>query len=190
MTAVSDPNNRVNDDIDDLGLDGTGEEKVDSADLEDIIEHAAEKVAEIIKGAGNESEKVEGVKEVLVRSISITQSHSGPLPPPAILKEYDNILPGAAERIFAMTEKEQGFRHEMTKSEIAFMKRFVLNAQRYGFIFLLIILIITSVAIYLHQFGIATATFITALITIGYVYFWGNKIKKKKGPDQKHPLQV
>ena len=37
---------------------------------------------------------------------------SGPLPAPEILRGYDNILPGAAERIIRMAEKEQTNAHE------------------------------------------------------------------------------
>ena len=33
--------------------------------------------------------------------------YKGPVPPPEILDKLDKILPGAAERIFAMAEKEQ-----------------------------------------------------------------------------------
>ena len=37
---------------------------------------------------------------------------SGPLPAPEILRGYDDILPGAAERIIRMAEKEQTNAHE------------------------------------------------------------------------------
>lgn len=33
--------------------------------------------------------------------------HSGPLPSPEILEDYNNICPGAAERILSMAEREQ-----------------------------------------------------------------------------------
>ena len=36
-----------------------------------------------------------------------TYHHSGPLPAPEILSKYDEILPGAAQRIISMAEKEQ-----------------------------------------------------------------------------------
>lgn len=35
---------------------------------------------------------------------------SGPLPPPQILGQYDEVLPGAAERILRMAEKQQDHR--------------------------------------------------------------------------------
>lgn len=37
---------------------------------------------------------------------------SGPLPPPQALQGYEDTLPGAAERILHMAEKEQTHRHE------------------------------------------------------------------------------
>lgn len=54
------------------------------------------------------------------------QSHSGallsmwqgPLPPPAVLEEYDRIRPGAAERILVMAEKEQQHRHDTENESI------------------------------------------------------------------------
>ena len=38
---------------------------------------------------------------------------SGPLPTPDILLGYDEVLPGAAERIMRMVEKEQASAHEV-----------------------------------------------------------------------------
>ena len=37
-------------------------------------------------------------------------SFSGPLPPPAMYSEYERALPGSAERILVMAEKEQNHR--------------------------------------------------------------------------------
>lgn len=54
----------------------------------------------------------EGLPES-VRLAAIQQSqYSGPLPPPALYQEFEKVLPGSAERILAMAEKEQSHRHE------------------------------------------------------------------------------
>lgn len=57
---------------------------------------------------------------VEIREIMV--SFSGPLPPPRMLQEYESVLPGLAERIVARAEKEQAFRHEMSRSQIAAAK--------------------------------------------------------------------
>jgi uncharacterized membrane protein len=37
--------------------------------------------------------------------------YRGPLPPPELFGQYDSVVPGAADRILAMAEKEQAHRH-------------------------------------------------------------------------------
>lgn len=38
-----------------------------------------------------------------------------PLPPPQFLREYDVVVPGLAERIVAMTERENAHRHDIER---------------------------------------------------------------------------
>lgn len=40
-------------------------------------------------------------------SVLVGSHYSGPVPPPEIMEKLDKILPGSAERIFIMAEKEQ-----------------------------------------------------------------------------------
>ncbi|MCA3442503.1 MAG: DUF2335 domain-containing protein [Rhodobacter sp.] len=42
--------------------------------------------------------------------ISQTMSYSGPLPPPAMMAQYNEALPGLADRIMKLAEQEQGIR--------------------------------------------------------------------------------
>ncbi|HET6878684.1 MAG TPA: DUF2335 domain-containing protein [Pirellulales bacterium] len=42
-----------------------------------------------------------------------TTSYTGPVPPPALLREYDEVVPGAAERILSMAEKQTTHRIEL-----------------------------------------------------------------------------
>ena len=42
--------------------------------------------------------------------VSQSLSFSGPLPPPAMFSAYEDVLPGGADRIMKMAEKEQNYR--------------------------------------------------------------------------------
>ncbi len=42
--------------------------------------------------------------------------YQGPVPPPAIMEQLESIMPGAADRIFTMAEKEQAAAHEHQRS--------------------------------------------------------------------------
>ena len=49
---------------------------------------------------------------------AIRTEWSGPLPPPQILQRYEEIVPGAADRILKMTEKQMNHRIDLEKTVI------------------------------------------------------------------------
>lgn len=51
--------------------------------------------------------------------VSHQKIHHGPLPAPEDLQRYDQLLPGAAERIITMAEVEQRHRHEQESKAIS-----------------------------------------------------------------------
>jgi uncharacterized membrane protein len=59
-----------------------------------------------------ERPKVPRLVQIAVSQASISQ-FSGPLPPPDALRAYNDILPGAAERIFQMAEKQSDHRQQL-----------------------------------------------------------------------------
>lgn len=59
-----------------------------------------------------------GGKEVVMKSLAISERFTGPIPHPRILKEYAGIMPDAPGRIFCMAEKQQAHRIDLEKSVI------------------------------------------------------------------------
>ncbi|MDE1145635.1 MAG: DUF2335 domain-containing protein [Azospirillaceae bacterium] len=45
------------------------------------------------------------------RIVEVVAAYQGPLPLPAHFEHYDRVLPGSAERILSMAEREQAHRH-------------------------------------------------------------------------------
>jgi len=55
------------------------------------------------------------------KQLHVSQSvstYQGPIPPPSALREYDAVLPGAADRIIAMAEAQSRHRQEMESKVI------------------------------------------------------------------------
>ncbi len=48
-------------------------------------------------------------------SVVTSATFQGPIPPPSILQGYETIIPGAAERILVMAEKQQQHDHSIQK---------------------------------------------------------------------------
>lgn len=70
------------------------------------------------------------------------KAYQGPLPHPDLLVKYEEIIPGSAERILSMAEKEQQHRHqlenEVIKKEIAQKGR----GLNFGFTLALLIVVV------------------------------------------------
>ena len=64
----------------------------------------------------NEKVQKEQVREVVAQVIQ--SEFSGPIPPPNIIKGYEEILPGSADRIIAMAECQARHRQEMERKII------------------------------------------------------------------------
>ena len=62
-------------------------------------------------------------KETLLALQRYSEEHSGPLPAPFTMEQYETILPGSAERIVSMAEKEQKHRHSRER-EIVWTEMF------------------------------------------------------------------
>lgn len=57
--------------------------------------------------------------KLLRRSETHIEAYGGPLPPPALLKEFDNVIPGAAERILKMAERQADHRQFLEKTVVS-----------------------------------------------------------------------
>lgn len=115
----------------------------------------------IFKGI-NSKQKAEIVKGL---SIGITQikSHSGPLPDPEDLIQYNEVIPNGGERIMAMAEKEQDFRHGHTRNVAKRRLDQEVRGQWFGFI---LAALIVCGGIYLLFIGKNLAGFAAIIIPI------------------------
>lgn len=60
----------------------------------------------------------EDTKQVEGKNPIVSTQFSGPLPPPAILAGYDDICPGAAERLIKMVEEEGHHRRKLEETMV------------------------------------------------------------------------
>jgi uncharacterized membrane protein len=53
-----------------------------------------------------------------LQQVSTSLSYSGPIPPPELLRQYNEIIPGLAERIVGQAERQTNHRIELEKTVI------------------------------------------------------------------------
>lgn len=84
---------------------------------EETQQHLSKEIEDLIKSLPkDEKEKV--VKIITSLSIRKASTFSGPLPPPEILGEYNEMLKDGAERIMKMAENQSKHRIELEKHTI------------------------------------------------------------------------
>lgn len=120
--------------------------------------------------------KPEVVREVraVVRELRVLkrEKFSGPLPKPEHFGQYERVLPGTAERILKMAEKEQDHRHAMDREEASQFRyaltediRSIHLGQRFTFVLIAVMVISAIVFTALGMGYAALCTIIVAGIT-------------------------
>ena len=75
-------------------------------------------------------------------------SFSGPLPPPPLLKQYDDIVPGAAERVIRMAEKALDHEIDFGRTALVATVANTKRGQLLAFSVVLIVLGCAMIALY------------------------------------------
>ena len=83
---------------------------------------------------GLSSKILEKISSKILEKISVTvEEFTGPIPPPAIMKQYEETLPGSADRILKMAENQSEHRQLLEKKRLSFSNREVHIGQVLGF---------------------------------------------------------
>ncbi|HEY4500407.1 MAG TPA: DUF2335 domain-containing protein [Candidatus Paceibacterota bacterium] len=105
---------------------------------------------------------------------------SGPLPPPEILKKYNDIVPGAAERIIKMAEDQSTHRKELEKkvidSDISRSKW----GQVLGFFIAIIGLVVSLIATIYGSTTVGAIIGTGTLVSLVSVFMYGSKTRSKE----------
>lgn len=112
---------------------------------------------------------------------AFAHQYSGPLPSPLTLKEFEETLPGAAERIFAEWEAETRHRHETERKILQADVRAEARGQWLGFVLALIFL---GAAVYLIEAGhgaTGVAVVVGELVALVTVFILGRWRRSESG---------
>ena len=107
------------------------------------------------------------------------RAFSGPLPPPEALERYNQVLPGAAERIIAMAESQHSHRQELEKHVI----KSNVSAQKLGTIlgFIVSMTVVLGGMFLVHEgkSGEGLAAILTALASLVGVFLYSKREQQK-----------
>ena len=104
---------------------------------------------------------------------------AGPMPDPESLAKYNTIVPGSAERILVMAEKEQNHRHEIEKVTLKRSNRLAVLSTVLAFASVLALIVLVFYAIYIGSNSTALAAIITAIAAVAGVFGLGKLFKAR-----------
>ncbi|MDR3259116.1 MAG: DUF2335 domain-containing protein [Fusobacteriaceae bacterium] len=113
-------------------------------------------------------------------SVERQESFSGPLPHPGILKMYEDIIPGSADRLMSMAENNQRLQADVINREQRHNNRYYFIGLCFAFILALIGICGSIVLFYNGKTKEGTAVLGGTLSTIIGSFIYGNKRNNKK----------
>jgi uncharacterized membrane protein len=102
-----------------------------------------------------------------IQSVSQRVSYSGPLPTASEFAAYDKALPGTAERLLSMVEKESEHRHESDRKALSIFNL----GQTFSFILSILSLGAVGLCIVFSQPGASIAPALIAIPSILSIIF-------------------
>ncbi len=87
--------------------------KSEDQDNSELVERPLESIVSLDEILKDETIDQSTKISILLRRINKSITFSGPIPHPTILKGYEEVLPGSADRILSMTEKEGEHRRKI-----------------------------------------------------------------------------
>lgn len=122
-------------------------------------------------------------QKMIINELVISEHFTGPLPPPQYLHQYEQTLPGAAERIFAIAEKQQEHRQAMEKTGLKSVTRQTTRAQWMAFILTILFSVIATWMVVTGFQTIGIIIFGTTIAAVITAFIAGSRIKKTS-PEQ------
>lgn len=125
-------------------------------------------------------ETPDGVKTVVYRAVA--RYHRSNLPSAEELAGLERVLPGAAERYMAMSEKEQAHRHDIDRKIVDREFRLRFRGQTFALVALLLLLGVISLLAFLGATGWAAALGGATIIGVVSVFALGQPPAKANEP--------
>lgn len=113
-------------------------------------------------------------------AVTVIQHHSGPLPPPEVLIQYNDADPNAANRVITMAEEQQAHRFKMETLALKTQGRQGYIGQVFGFIIGLAVIGTGAFLMHSGKEGYGISSVFMGLAALLTAYYRGTSIQKKE----------
>ncbi len=153
----------------------------------DALEHSE---VGIIKPEPEPKPEPENVIQAVVRAEVRRAFFSGPLPPPEALDRYNEIVPGAADRIIKLAEDQQKHRHQQEKTVIESNTQNATSGQRYAFWLAVLVIASANVFAYAGWPIWAFVLIVYGITALASVFLVGKRTQHKELQEKRSALEA
>jgi uncharacterized membrane protein len=153
-----------------------------------------DRLTELLELAGDVDDQVEEVVGVIAEEagvdrrlltafaqvVSVESRWSGPLPPPKSLAQYEELLPGSADRILQMTEGQIAHRQELEKTVVVNDALIERRGQIISAITVVLAIILGALLIYADKDGWGFAVILSTVAGVGGTYLYSRNKQGKE----------
>ena len=119
----------------------------------------------------------------------LASSFSGPLPPPQILRAYEDVFPGCAERIVAMAEKQSSHRQVLETDRITATNQTEHRGQIFAFVIALTSILGGIYLISIEKDAGGLTAIIAALVGLVGAFVYGKYAQAKERLQKRRPFE-
>ncbi len=136
---------------------------------------------------GEDPEKLE--KIFLKKELrQVSSKFSGPIPPPELLEGYENIVPGSADRIIRMTERQIDHRTNIESLIVKGDNRRADKGLTFAFMLGILCIVVAAALAYLGQPNVAIVIIVVLFGTGTTTYIYGTNVRKQERENKAEEL--
>lgn len=123
------------------------------------------------------------------RTVSTAQLYSGPIPPAGQLAQYEDVLPGLADRIVGMAERNAAHRHSLEKAVVEGNVRAQARGQVCAFILALVVLGVGCWLLIEGKTGLGLWLMLGDVLALAGVFLGARWMQKKERESRRQELE-
>lgn len=125
------------------------------------------------------SQRMDAPPESQSTTFERTELSLGPLPPPSMLQGYNEVVPGAANRIIQMAESEAGNRRQYREKRLEIANGASKRAQWFAFIISMTVIIGSLILIGMDKKAGGISAIIATLVSLVATFLGGQYFQEK-----------
>lgn len=156
------------------------------SETETEIDNEKQEIADIreVNDILDKSDLSKTQKIKVLQLVARKEEYSGPIPHPSHLGNYEKILPGSADRILKMAERQSMHRQDNQTKIVDFEIKFRGRGQIFGFILAFAGIIGGFVLVLSDKDVIGLSVLIGSLATLILAFLYGKAVNNNKNSDE------